>query len=60
MNTGALSRALVCPAGAAWRKYCQHLDRSPRATKSCTSVVAALAGDALAQYISNHGKERWE
>lgn len=60
MNAGTLSRALVRPAGAAWRTYIKHLERAPRATKSCTSVVAALAGDALAQYISNSDKERWE
>jgi protein Mpv17 len=60
MNAGTLSRALVRPAGSAWRTYIKSLERSPRATKSCTSVIAALAGDALAQYISNSGKERWD
>ena len=60
MNAGTVSRALVRPAGAAWRTYIKHLERSPRVTKSCTSVIAALAGDALAQYISSSDKERWE
>lgn len=59
MNAGTLSRALQ-PLQPAWRTYISSLERSPRLTKSCTSVVAALAGDALAQYISNSDKERWE
>ncbi|KAI7837431.1 hypothetical protein COHA_008743 [Chlorella ohadii] len=59
MNAGTLSRALQ-PLQPAWRTYISSLERSPRLTKSCTSVVAALAGDALAQYISNSDKERWD
>jgi len=32
-----------------WGYYLHHLDRSPILTKTCTSVIASLLGDALAQ-----------
>lgn len=56
----AISRALVHPPVQAWRSYLGHLERNPRATKSTTSVVAAILGDALAQHISNRDKPHWE
>ena len=36
------------------------LERSPRLTKSCTSVVAACLGDFLAQKISHWDEKSWE
>lgn len=61
MNAGSLTRSILQPPQRLWRVYTKHLDRSPRATKSFTSVVAAILGDALAQYISNIDKKgRWE
>lgn len=56
----AISRALVQPPVLVWRAYLGHLERNPRTTKSFTSVVAAFAGDALAQHISNRDKTQWE
>jgi hypothetical protein len=56
----AISRALVQPPVLVWRAYLGHLERNPRTTKSFTSVIAALAGDALAQHISNRDKTQWE
>lgn len=61
MYSAALSRAVIRPAQTGWARYCERLERSPRATKSFTSVCAAILGDALAQHISNSDKGgRWE
>lgn len=61
MNSAALSRAVIRPSQRLWGTYIKHLERSPRATKSFTSVCAAILGDALAQHISNIDKGgRWE
>ena len=61
MHTGgSLSRALGRQPMRAWRSYIKNLERSPRATKSFTSVVAAVLGDSLAQCISNRNEKEWE
>jgi hypothetical protein len=58
--TGAISRAFGQQPIRVWQNYIKHLERSPRATKSFTSVVAAVLGDSLAQYISHRGEKQWE
>lgn len=60
MNAAALTRVIAAPPRRLWGHYIKQLERSPRATKSCTSVLAALLGDALAQHISNSDKDSWE
>ncbi|KAL4431310.1 hypothetical protein ABPG75_006566 [Micractinium tetrahymenae] len=52
----AISRALVQVPRRTWGSYIKSLESRPRATKSFTSVCAAILGDALAQHIANNGK----
>lgn len=56
----SLSRALVQVPRRTWGSYIKSLESRPRATKSFTSVCAAILGDALAQHIANSGKNNWE
>ena len=61
MHPGAaISRVLGQQPTRAWKNYIKNLERSPRATKSFTSVVAAILGDSLAQHISHRGEKQWE
>ncbi|PSC74754.1 Calmodulin [Micractinium conductrix] len=60
MAASALSRVLAAPPKRAWARYIHHLERSPRLTKSCTSVVAACLGDFLAQKISHWDEKSWD
>jgi hypothetical protein len=54
MNPGALSfsRAVISQPGRLWSGYLGHLERHPVLTKTFTSAVATMMGDALAQYTS--------
>ncbi len=55
-----LSHASRAP-GRLWRKYLHHLDRSPILTKTCTSVLATVVGDMLAQQASKpRGSKDWK
>ena len=60
MNPAGVFSRVVQPPVRLWGTYIKHLEKSPRATKSATSVAAAILGDALAQNISNIDKPQWE
>lgn len=58
---GTLARVVIAPQRV-WGAYLANLQRAPRKTKCATSVVAAVLGDAIAQFISHSDERRsdWE